>query len=147
MLTPYLTVSAILFAIGALGFLTRRNLIVMFLSAEMMLQGVSLNLIAYGHAWGNWSGPVFAIFVITVAAAEAGIALALVLTLYRRSHTLNVNVLQELREADVPPTMERAMDEDWGRSTAKQPRLTPSGIAPPRTEEEIEEEAAEAAHA
>ena len=85
-LQNYLLLGTVLFALGLTGFLVRRNLIVMFLCAEMMLQGVSLSLVAWGRFHGNWSGQVLVVFVITVAACEAGIALALVLynTFYNR---------------------------------------------------------------
>jgi len=102
MVTNYLIVGAILFCLGAVGFLARRNMIVMFLGVEMMLQGVSMNLVAFSNAWGNWHGQVFALFVVTVAAAEAGIALALVLVLFRHCGSLDVSLWQELREPDQP---------------------------------------------
>ena len=70
----YLVVGAVLFALGAIGFLTRRNLIMMALSAEMMLHGVSLNLVAFSQLHGNNEGQAFAMFIVTVAACEAGIA-------------------------------------------------------------------------
>ena len=143
MLTNYLIVGAILFALGAVGFLTRRNMIVMFLSAEMMLQGVSLNFVAFGSThggWGNWHGQVFTIYILTVAAAEAAIALALVLALYRRRGSLDVSLWQDLREPDQPaiadepelPSAEPAAPPAW-------PVLTPAGLEPKHTDEEIEE--------
>src|SRR5262245_26323628 len=95
-LQNYLTVGAILFGLGMIGFLARRDLIIMFLSAEMMLQGVAINLIAFARYRGNLQGQAFTLFIITVAACEAGIALALILMLYRRRHTLDVSVWQEL---------------------------------------------------
>ncbi len=100
----YLAVGAILFAIGLIGFLTRRNLIVQFLSAEMMLQGVALNFVAFSRQHGNLHGQVFTLFVIAVAACEAGIALALFLMLYRRKRSLDVSAWQELREAGLDET-------------------------------------------
>lgn len=140
MLTNYLLLSAILFALGALGFLTRRNLIVMFLCAEMMLQGVALNLVAFGHAWANWHGPIFVIFVLTVAAAEAAIALALVLTLYRRVGSLDVSLWQELREPGLPRLADET-SETPGPAVPPPawPRLPPAGIAPPPREEDAAE--------
>src|SRR5581483_5832511 len=80
----FLAVGAALFGIGLVGFLTRRNLITMFLCAEMMVQGVILNLLAFGKYHGHVGGQVFALFIVTVAACEAALALALFLTLYRR---------------------------------------------------------------
>ena len=80
-LRNYLLVGAALLALGMLGFLARRNLIVMFLSAEMMLQGTALTLVGFGRYHGNWTGQVFTIVILTVAACEASIALALILIL------------------------------------------------------------------
>src|SRR5689334_25102277 len=80
----YLLVGAALFSLGVLGFLSRRNLIVMFLSAEMMLQGTALTLVGFGRYYGNWTGQVFTIVILTVAACEASIALALILILYHQ---------------------------------------------------------------
>ena len=142
MLTNYLIVGAILFALGAAGFLSRRNMIVMFLSVEMMLQGVSLNLVAFSNAWQNVHGQIFTIYVLTVAAAEAAIALAMVLSLYRRKHSLDVSLWQELREPDQPPIV----DEPGAATAAPEPqtvwpKLPPAGVEPKRTAEEIEETA------
>jgi NADH-quinone oxidoreductase subunit K len=102
----YLVVGAILFALGLIGFLARRNLIIMFLSAEMMLQGVAINLCAFARYRGNLQGQAFVLFILTVAACEAGIALALILMLYKTRHTLDVSVWQELREPDQDPTVD-----------------------------------------
>src|SRR5437588_2882704 len=104
MLHNYLVVGAVLFALGTVGFLARRNLIIMFLSAEMMLQGVAVNLVAFARFRGNLEGQVFVLFILTVAACEAGIALALILMLYRSSRSLDVSLWQELREPGTPPT-------------------------------------------
>ena len=71
----YLAVAAALFGIGLVGFLTRRNLITMFLCAEMMLQGVAINFVAFARYHGNLHGQVFVLFIVAVAACEAGIAL------------------------------------------------------------------------
>jgi NADH-quinone oxidoreductase subunit K len=98
----YLAVGAILFCLGLIGFLTRRNLIVMFLSAELMLQGVAINFVAFSRHHGNLHGQVFTLFIIAVAACEAGIALALFLVLYRRKHSLDVSLWQALREPGLP---------------------------------------------
>src|SRR5438094_7925009 len=76
-LQHYLAVGAIIFAIGLIGFVTRRNLIVMFLCTELMFQGVAINLIAFGRYWGNLGGQAFVIFVLVIAAAEASLALGL----------------------------------------------------------------------
>src|SRR5437899_7159789 len=99
----FLVVGAILFCLGAIGFLARRNLIVMFLSAEMMLQGVAVNLVAFARFRGNLQGQAFVLFILTVAACEAAIALALILSLYKRRHSLDVTLWQELREEGQEP--------------------------------------------
>jgi NADH-quinone oxidoreductase subunit K len=97
----FLAVGAALFALGLVGFLTRRNLITMFLSAELMLQGVVINLLAFGRFHGTLSGQVTGLFVITVAACEAGLAMALFLVLYKRGKTLDSGDWQQVREAGV----------------------------------------------
>lgn len=98
----YLAVAAALFGIGLVGFLTRRNLITMFLCAEMMLQGVAINFVAFARFHGNLHGQVFVLFLLAVAACEAAVALALILMLYRRGRSLDVSRWQELREVGVP---------------------------------------------
>ena len=125
-LENYLVVGAILFALGMVGFLARRNLIVMFLCAEMMLQGVALNLVAFARYRGNLQGQAFVLFILTVAACEAGIALALILMLYRSRHSLDVSPWQDLREPDQEPIV----DEEPLPPPPQEPplpRLTPSG--------------------
>jgi len=92
----YLFVSAALFALGVIGFLSRRNLIIMFLCTELMFQGAGLALIAFGRHWMNPTGQVFVIFVLTIAAAEAALALGLVVYLYRRKSTLDAQAWAEL---------------------------------------------------
>jgi NADH-quinone oxidoreductase subunit K len=130
----YLAVGAGLFALGLIGFLARRNLIVMFLCAELMLQGVALNFVAFSRHHGNLHGQVFTLFVITVAACEAGIALALILMLYRRTRSLDVSAWQDLREKgleaipDTEPLPEPPPEEPL-------PTLPPAGIEPIRSEE------------
>src|SRR6476661_6616894 len=96
-LQHYLAVGAIIFAIGMIGFMTRRNLIVMFLCTELMFQGVAINLIAFGRYWGNFAGQSFVIFVLVIAAAEASLALGLVVLLFRQKNTLDADVWRELR--------------------------------------------------
>lgn len=93
----YLFVSAAMFALGVIGFLTRRNLIIMFLCTELMFQGAGIALIAFSRYWLNATGEVFVIFVLTVAAAEAALALALVVYLFRRKETLDAEAWAELR--------------------------------------------------
>src|SRR5207244_3064293 len=81
LLYNYLMIGGVLFALGLIGFVTRRNMIVMFLCAELMLQGVSLSLVAWGRFHNNYGGQLLTIFIITVAACEAGIAMSLILML------------------------------------------------------------------
>jgi NADH-quinone oxidoreductase subunit K len=133
-LENYLVVGAVLFALGAVGFLARRNVIIMFLSVEMMLQGVALNLVAFGRYRGNLQGQVFTLFLLTVAACEAAIALALILMLYRSRHTLDVSVWQDLREPGQEPTRD---EEPLPPMPAEEPlpKLTPSGLEPPQPRE------------
>lgn len=93
----YLVVSAAMFVIGLVGFITRRNLIIMFLCTELMFQAAGLALIAFSRFHLNHTGETFVIFVLTVAAAEAALALALVVLLFRRKETLDAEVWSELR--------------------------------------------------
>jgi NADH-quinone oxidoreductase subunit K len=102
----YLLVGALLFVLGLIGFLARRNLIIMFLSAEMMLQGVTLNMVAFARYHGNLQGQIFTLFILTVAACEAGLGLALILMVYRSKHSLDVSVWQGIREPGEPPTLD-----------------------------------------
>ena len=133
-LSHYLAVGAILFCLGLVGFLTRRNLIVMFLSAELMLQGVAINFVAFSRHHGNLHGQVFTLFVIAVAACEAGIALALFLMLYRRKRSVDVSLWQALREPGLPETgdPEPLPPEP---AEAPLPHLPPAGAEPARREE------------
>ena len=114
-LRNYLLIGAALFALGMLGFLTRRNLIVMFLSVEMMLQGTALSLVAFGRYHGTWTGQVFTIVILTVAACEASIALALIVILYNRRSSLDVTLWQDIREASVTAEP-AARDRSRGRA-------------------------------
>ena len=133
-LQNYLVVGAILFVLGMIGFLARRNLIVMFLCAEMMLQGVALNLAAFARYRGNVQGQSFVLFILTVAACEAGIALALFLTAYRSRHSLDVSLWQDLRESNLDATLD---DEPLAVEppAPPDPRLVPAGREPVHHEE------------
>ncbi len=97
-LVHFLLTSAILFVIGLIGFVSRRNLIVMFLCTELMFQGAALAMIAFGRYHDDVSGQVFVIFILTIAAAEAALALALVVLLYRSKATLSAEAWSELGE-------------------------------------------------
>jgi NADH-quinone oxidoreductase subunit K len=131
----YLIVGAILFALGLVGFLARRNLIIMFLCVEMMLQGVTVNLVAFARYRGNLQGQVFTLFILTVAACEAGIALALILMLFRRRNSLDVSVWQELREPGEEPTLDEEPLPPAPREEPL-PQLTPAGLEPEHRREE-----------
>lgn len=96
MLNHYLFIGALLFALGLIGFVTRRNLIIMFLCTEMMFQGVAVTLVAFSKYHLNLDGQVFVIFVLTIAAAEAALALALVVLLFRRRRTLDASAWADL---------------------------------------------------
>jgi NADH-quinone oxidoreductase subunit K len=94
-----LLVSALLFTCGLIGFLTRRNMILMFLCTELMFQAAALAMIAFGRMHHDVSGQVFVIFILTIAAAEAALALGLVVLLYRRRETLDSEAWSELHES------------------------------------------------
>lgn len=124
-----LVVGAALFALGLVGILARRNLIVMFLCAELMLQGVSVTLVTWSRHHGDWGGQVLVVFVLTVAACEAAIALVFVLQAFARTGRLDAAAWQSLRESNLP----RTIDRELPASDAVPPRfptLTPAGILP-----------------
>lgn len=126
-LESQLVVGAVLFILGMIGFLTRRNLILIMLSAELMLHGVSVNLTAFGRYHENASGQVFTIFVLTIAACEAGLALSLILTLYQRRKSLDVWLWGKLTEAETPTPAESPVEQT---PAAEFPHLTPAGRMP-----------------
>ena len=96
-LSSYLVVSAVLFAIGAAGVFLRRNLITILLSIEIMLNAVNLSFVAYGRALGTVDGQIITFFVMTVAAAEAAVGLAIVIGLFRHKESLNPDAFTTLR--------------------------------------------------
>ena len=96
-LEHFLAVGAIMFSIGLIGFMTRRNLIVMFLCTELMFQGVAINLIAFSQYHGNLAGQAFVVFVLVIAAAEASLALGLVILLFRQRNTLDADAWRDLK--------------------------------------------------
>ena len=95
--THYLVLSAALFMIGVFGVLTRRNIIVIFLSIELILNAVNVNLVAFAEQWGNSSGQVFAIFVIAVAVAEAAVGLGIIVAFYRNKETINIDEMNLMK--------------------------------------------------
>ena len=96
-LTHYLVIGCILFGLGLTGFLARRNLIMMFLSTEMMFQGIAVCLIAFSKFHQNMTGQSMTIFLFTIAACEAALALGLVVLLQRRKRTLNADAWSSLQ--------------------------------------------------
>ena len=87
----YLILSAILFAMGAAGFIFKRNIITVFMSIELMLNAVNLSFVAFSHLLRNVNGQVFVFFVMVVAAAEAAVGLAIIILVYRNRRSLNVD--------------------------------------------------------
>lgn len=97
-LSHYLILGAILFAIAVVGiFLNRKNLIVLFMALELMLLAVNMNFIAFSHYLGDAAGQIFVFFILTVAAAEAAIGLAILVVLFRNVDTINVEDLDSLK--------------------------------------------------
>ncbi len=96
-LEHYLILSAVLFTIGAAGVLVRRNLITILLSVEIMLNAVNLTFVAFGRALGSGDGQIIVFFVMTVAAAEAAVGLAIVIALLRHKESLNPEAFKALR--------------------------------------------------
>jgi NADH-quinone oxidoreductase subunit K len=93
----YLFVSAVLFAIGTAGVFLRRNLITILLSVEIMLNAVNLSFVAFGRAPGTVDGQIITFFVMTVAAAEAAVGLAIIIALYRHRESLNPEAFTSLK--------------------------------------------------
>jgi NADH-quinone oxidoreductase subunit K len=97
-LSHYLVLGGILFAIAVLGiFLNRKNVIILLMAIELMLLAVNMNFIAFSHYLGDIHGQVFVFFILTVAAAESAIGLAILVVLFRNMHTINVDDLDHLK--------------------------------------------------
>ena len=97
-LTHYLTVAAILFTIGVFGiFVNRKNVIIILMSIELILLAVNLNMVAFSSALGDLTGQVFTMFILTVAAAEAAIGLAIVVIYFRNRGTIEVEDISTLK--------------------------------------------------
>ena len=96
-LEHYLVVSALLFALGLLGVITRRNLLVMYMSLELMLNSANLALVAFSRFNDNLNGQVMVFFIITVAAAEVAVGLALIVALYRKRQSAHVEDLTSMK--------------------------------------------------
>src|SRR3990170_3916211 len=90
-ITNYITLSAILFTIGVIGVLIRRNAIVIFMCIELMLNAVNLSFVAFAHYLNSMQGQLFVFFTITVAAAEAAVGLAIIVAVFRNKETVNID--------------------------------------------------------
>jgi NADH-quinone oxidoreductase subunit K len=96
-LHSYLILGGIVFVIGAVGVITRRNAIIVFMSIELMLNSVNLSLVAFSAFFGDATGQVLVFFVMTVAAAEAAIGLAIIIALFRRKQTVNLDEINIMK--------------------------------------------------
>ena len=96
-LTYYMILSAIVFLIGLVGVLIRRNIIIILLSIELMLNATNINFVAFSHYLNNVAGQVFVFFTLTVAAAEVAVGLAIIIALYRGKATVNVEELNLMK--------------------------------------------------
>lgn len=97
-LSHYLVLGAVLFAVSVLGiFLNRKNVIILLMAIELMLLAVNMNFIAFSHYRGDISGQIFVFFILTVAAAESAIGLAILVVLFRNLRTINVDELDQLK--------------------------------------------------
>jgi NADH-quinone oxidoreductase subunit K len=93
----YLMLSAAVFSIGIFGFLTRRNIIIIFMSIELMLNAVNISLVAFSHYLQDLRGHMLVFFIITVAAAEAAIGLAIIIALFKNKNTVHVDEMNEMK--------------------------------------------------
>ena len=93
----YVGLSAVLFTIGALGVLIRRNPIVIFMSVELMLNSANLLFVTYARAFGELEGQIFVFFVMTVAAAEVAVGLALIVAIFRAKHSIDIDQMNTLK--------------------------------------------------
>ncbi|MDH4267610.1 MAG: NADH-quinone oxidoreductase subunit NuoK [Deltaproteobacteria bacterium] len=96
-LSSYLILSAILFSIGVVGFLVRRNTLVIFMSIELMLNGANLAFVAFSRFLNSMDGQIFVFFVMSVAAAEAAVGLAIIMAIYRTKETVNADEMNLMK--------------------------------------------------
>ncbi len=96
-LSYYVTVSTMMFVIGLIGILIRKNFLIILFSIELMLNAANINLVAFSHHFGEIDGQVISLFIITVAAAEAAVGLAIIIVLFRRKATTNVDELNLMK--------------------------------------------------
>ena len=94
---PYVFLSAILFILGVVGVLVRRNAILIFMSIELMLNSANLAFVAFARQWGQLDGQMFVFFVMTIAAAEVAIGLALIVVIFRNKRGINVDEVSQLK--------------------------------------------------
>ncbi len=93
----YVMLSAVMFVMGAMGVLLRRNAIIIFMSVELMLNSANLALVAFARQWGQVDGQVFVFFVMTVAAAEVAVGLALIVAIFRARKSINIDEMHEMK--------------------------------------------------
>jgi len=96
-LNHYILLSTVIFFIGVIGVLTRRNAIIIFMSVELMLNAVNLLLVAFSTAKGDAAGQVFVFFIMAVAAAEVAVGLAIIVMIFRHSRSIDINLLNKLK--------------------------------------------------
>ena len=96
-LAYYLMLSGVIFSIGVLGFLVRRNILVIFMSIELMLNAVNLSLVAFARQFGSVDGQIFVFLIMTVAAAEAAVGLAIIIAFFRNKKSANVDDLNLMK--------------------------------------------------
>jgi NADH-quinone oxidoreductase subunit K len=97
-LSWFLILSAILFALGVAGFIFRRSIITIFMSIELMLNAVNLSFVAFSYKWHKVDGHLFTFFVMVVAAAEAAVGLAIILTVFKNRQTLNIDEVSSMKD-------------------------------------------------
>ena len=97
-LSWYLILSAVLFVLGAAGFIFRRSIITIFMSIELMLNAVNLSFVAFSYKWHRVDGHLFTFFVMVVAAAEAAVGLAIILTVFKNRKTLNIDEVSSMKD-------------------------------------------------
>lgn len=93
----YIFLSLAIFVIGIMGVLMRRNAIIVFMSIELMLNAVNLLMVAFSKMWGNSDAQVFVFFIMVVAAAEVAVGLAIIVLMYRKVHSVDINILNRLK--------------------------------------------------
>jgi NADH-quinone oxidoreductase subunit K len=96
-LNAYLVLSALLFSIGAIGVFTRRNALIIYMCIELMLNAVNLTFVAFSKFLGNMDGHIFVFMIMTVAAAEAAVGLAIIISLFRNKETVNVDAINLMK--------------------------------------------------